>query len=346
VEISAYASPDGGAQLNDKLAAQREKNTSKYLENELRKQSINTDINARYTAQDWEGFRQLVQASNLQDKELILRVLEMYPDTETREKEIKNISFIYEDLAQTILPQLRRSRITANIEIIGKSDDEIRDFWKNDPKKLSVEELLYASSLTDNVAEKEKIYQYVTVHFPQDYRGWNNMGTLFFKRGEWNKAKQSFDRAAQVAPSAPEVNANQALLALNSGNVDTAKELLGSASGANSLEEAMGLLYLMEGNYNQAVEAFGDTKSNNAALAQLLTRNYSQAKSTLDNNQTPDATTAYLQAIIGSRTNNFNVVVDNLRTAIALDRTIASKALNDLEFAKYRNNQEFIALTR
>ncbi|HCM21492.1 MAG TPA: hypothetical protein DIC46_12105, partial [Porphyromonadaceae bacterium] len=131
-----------------------------------------------------------VQASNLQDKELILRVLEMYPDTETREKEIKNISFIYEDLAQTILPQLRRSRITANIEIIGKSDDEIRDFWKNDPKKLSVEELLYASSLTDNVAEKEKIYQYVTVHFPQDYRGWNNMGTLFFKRGEWNKAKQ------------------------------------------------------------------------------------------------------------------------------------------------------------
>ncbi len=146
VEVSAYASPDGGVSLNEKLAAQREKNTSAYLEKELKSRKIDTDVYARYTAQDWDGFRQLVSASNLQDKELILRVLEMYPDSETREKEIKNISYVFEDLAETILPQLRRSRITANIEIVGKSDEEIMTAWNSNPKELTVEELLYAST--------------------------------------------------------------------------------------------------------------------------------------------------------------------------------------------------------
>ncbi|HBK95462.1 MAG TPA: hypothetical protein DDZ69_10660, partial [Porphyromonadaceae bacterium] len=157
--------------------------TTQYLEGELKRRKIDTDVNARYTAQDWEGFRQLLEASDLQDKELVLRVLSMYPDPETREREIKNISFVYSDLASTILPQLRRSRITANIEIIGKSDEEIMEFWRANPKKLSVEELLYASTLTDNDADKEKIYQYVTVNFPQDYRGWNNMATAYYQRG-------------------------------------------------------------------------------------------------------------------------------------------------------------------
>lgn len=344
VEVSAYASPDGGLSLNERLAEQREKNTSEYLARELKRQNVNTDINARYTAQDWEGFRQLVQASNLQDKDLILRVLEMYPDTETREREIKNISFVYDDLASTILPQLRRSRITANIEIIGKSDDEIMTFWRNDPVKLSTEELLYASSLTDDEAEKERIYQYVTVNKPQDYRGWNNLGTLFFKRGDMAKAKQSFDRAAQVSASAPEVNMNKALMALADNDINTAKELMGRASGANSLEEAMGLLYLMEGNYNHAVSSFGDVKTNNAALAQLLTKDYNKAKQTLESVLKPDATTAYLLAIIASRTNNFNDVLNNMRTAISRDGSMANKALNDLEFAKYRTNQNFMSI--
>lgn len=346
VEVSAYASPDGGLSLNEKLAAQREKNTSEYLTRELKKQNVNTDINAHYTAQDWEGFRQLVKASNLQDKELILRVLEMYPDTETREREIKNISFIYDDLAQTILPQLRRSRITANIEIIGKSDEEIMDFWRKEPNKLSTEELLYASSLTDSDTEKERIYQYVTVHKPQDYRGWNNMGTLFFKRGEMEKAAQSFERAAQVSPSAAEVNVNKALLALAKNDINTAKELMGKGSGANSLDEAMGLLSLMEGNYNQAVSNFGNVKTNNAALAQLLTKDYNKAKQTLESVANPDATTAYLLAIIASRTNNFNDVANNLRIAISRDKSMANKALKDLEFAKYRTNQNFMSLVQ
>jgi len=183
VEVSAYASPDGGLSLNEQLAAQREKNTSSYLENELSKRNIDTDVYARYTAEDWDGFRQMVSASDLQDKELILRVLEMYPDSETREREIKNISYVFEDLAATILPQLRRSRITANIEIIGKSDEEIMTAWNNNPKELSVEELLYASSLTADEKEKERIYQYVTANFSKDYRGWNNIRNYVLQTG-------------------------------------------------------------------------------------------------------------------------------------------------------------------
>ena len=346
IEVSAYASPDGGLSLNERLAAQREKNTTQYLEGELKRRKIDADVNARYTAQDWEGFRQLLEASNLQDKELVLRVLSMYPDPETREREIKNISFVYDDLASTILPQLRRSRITANIEIIGKSDEEIMDFWRNDPKKLSVEELLYASTLTDNDADKEKIYQYVTVNFPQDYRGWNNMATAYYQRGDYNSAKQALDRAALVSPNAAEVNVNKALFSMMDGNTQAAKELLGRSSSANNLDAAMGLLYLMEGDYNQSVDAFGDTKSNNAALAQILTRNYNAADLTLKAIQNPDTLTYYLMAIVGSRTNNFNNVLTNLRSAITMDKAMAARALNDLEFAKYRTNPDFMSMVR
>ncbi len=346
VEVSAYASPDGGLSLNERLAAQREKNTSKYLEGELSKRNINTDVYAHYTAQDWEGFRQLVAASNLQDKDLILRVLQMYPDSETREREIKNISYVFEDLAETILPQLRRSRIIANIEIIGKSDEEIMAAWNNNPKELSVEELLYCSTLTEDEGVQERIYQYVTANFSNDYRGWNNLGTMFFKQGDYAKAAQAFDRAAQVNPSAPEVNMNKALLAILNNDLVVANELLGKSAGADGLDSAMGLLSLLQGNYNQAVSAYGNSASNNAGLAHLLVKDYNKAKQTLESIDNPDAVTAYLLAIIASRTNNFNDVTSNLRIAIGRDRSIAAKALADLEFAKYRSNQEFMSLVR
>lgn len=346
LEISAYASPDGGLSLNERLAAQRERNTSQYLSKELEKRSIDSDINAHYTAQDWDGFRQLLEASNLQDKDLVLRVLSMYPDPETREREIKNISAVYSDLANTILPQLRRSRLIANIEIIGKSDEEIMDFWRNNPSELSPEELLYSATLTDDAAEQEKIYQFATVNFPQDYRGWNNLATMYYKNGNYDQAKEALNRAATVSANAPEVNANNALFALMDGNTNSAKELLGKASGANNLESVMGLLNIMEGNYNQAVDAYKDTQTNNAAIAQILTSDLRGAASTLNSIKAPDALTYYLLAVVGSKTNNFNDVLSNLRSAFSLDQSFVTRALNDLEFAKYRNNADFMSLLR
>ena len=344
IEISAYASPDGGLSLNEKLAAEREKRTSTYLDSEMKKQEVNAEINARYTAEDWEGFRQLVEASNLQDKDLVLRVLSMYPDPETREKEIKNISFVFQELAETILPQLRRSRLTANIEIIGKSDDEIMSFWNSNPKELNIEELMYGATLTDDKTEKEKIYQYITANYPQDYRAWNNIGTSFYREGDLNKAMQAYNRALQVKAQAPEANVNLALLALNENDVEKAEELLGTASGAKNLEQAMGLLYLKNGQYEQAVTAYEDTKSNNAALAQLLTNNYNRASETLKAIENPDETTAYLLAVIAARTNNFADVASNLRVAIERNSAMKMQAATDLEFAKYRSNSEFMSL--
>ena len=344
IEISAYASPDGGFSLNEKLAAEREKRTSTYLDSEMKKQEVNAEINARYTAEDWEGFRQLVEASNLQDKDLVLRVLSMYPDPETREKEIKNISFVFQELAETILPQLRRSRLTANIEIIGKSDDEIMSFWNSNPKELNIEELMYGATLTDDKTEKEKIYQYITANYPQDYRAWNNIGTSFYREGDLNKAMQAYNRALQVKAQAPEANVNLALLALNENDTQKAEELLGTASGAKNLEQAMGLLYLKNGQYEQAVTAYEDTKSNNAALAQLLTNNYNRASETLKAIENPDETTAYLLAVIAARTNNFADVASNLRVAIERNSAMKMQAATDLEFAKYRSNSEFMSL--
>ncbi|MDD2474757.1 MAG: tetratricopeptide repeat protein [Dysgonamonadaceae bacterium] len=344
IEVSAYASPDGGLTLNERLAEARERKTSTYLDQEMKKQEVNTDINAHYTAQDWEGFRQLVESSNLQDKDLVLRVLSMYPDPETREKEIKNISFVFQELAETILPQLRRSRLTANIEIIGKSDDEIMSFWKSNPSELNVEELMYAATLTDNATEKEKIYQFLTANFPQDYRAWNNIGTSFYRAGQLDKAMQAYNRALQVKPLAPEANVNLALLALNKNETDKAEELLGTASGAKNMELTLGLLHLKNGNYSQAVDAFGDAKTNNAALAQLLTNNYNRAAETLKAIENPDETTAYLLAVIAARTNNFAEVTANLRSAFQRNSAMKMQAATDLEFAKYRSNAEFMSL--
>ncbi|NDV79360.1 lipopolysaccharide assembly protein LapB [Dysgonomonas sp. 511] len=337
VEVAAYASPDGGFKLNEKLAEQREKNTSDYLKKEFKKKAIDTEINAKYTAQDWEGFKKLVEASSLQDKRLILDVLSMYPDPETREREIKNISVIYSDLAETILPKLRRSRLIANVEVIGKTDQELKAAATSDMSGLSVEELLYAANL-DGVS-KEKVYTYITQKYPNDYRGWNNLGAYHYANGQAAKAAQAFAKASSASSKSPEASMNQALLAMAEGNTAKAEQLLGNAAGASSLGEALGLLYLQKGDYNKAVQSFGDAKTNNAALAQLLTQNYNKAQQTLNAVTKKDATTYYLSAIVAARTNNTSGVVGNLKSAI--QNGVSAKAIaNDIEFSKFLTNSD------
>jgi tetratricopeptide (TPR) repeat protein len=345
VEISAYASPDGGLKLNDALAERREGNTEKYLNKELKKRKIEVPVDARYTAQDWDGFRELVSKSNLQDKDLVLRVLSMYNDPEQREREIKNISTVFKSLADEILPQLRRSRLTANIEIIGKSDSEIAALAKSDAGSLTVEELLYAATLTDNDAEKEAIYTKASNIYPNDYRAWNNIGMQRFRAGDFDKAEQMFNKANSIKNNS-EANVNLGLLALLKGDKSKAQQLLGNASDVPELGEALGLLYLEQGDYAKAVSSFAGTKSNNAALAQILTKDYSTAAQTLNGVKNADAITDYLKAVVAARTNDSNGVVSNLKAAIAKDRSIAQEAAIDLEFAKYANNASFTDLVK
>ena len=345
IEISAYASPDGGVKLNTGLAERRESNTSKYLDRELKKMKIDVPVDARYTAQDWEGFQELVSKSNIQDKDLVLRVLSMYKDSEQREQEIKNLSSVFSVLAEEILPQLRRSRLTANVEIIGKSDDEISALAKNNPSELNVEEILYAATLTNNDAEKMVIYTKASELYPNDYRTWNNVGMMAFRAGDLDKAEQMFNKANSVK-SNPEANMNLGLIALTKGDQAKAQQLFGNASGVAELSEALGVLYLEQGEYAKAVNSFGSVKSNNAALAQIMVKDYSKASQTLDAVARPDAVTSYLKAVVAARTNNANGVVSNLKDAIAKDKNMAKEAAIDLEFAKYATNSDFAALVK
>ena len=335
IEVSAYASPDGGLKLNTGLAENREKNAEKYLNNQLKKAKIDANVDAKYTAQDWEGFQELVAKSNLQDKDLILRVLSMYQDPEQRENEIKNISSVYKTLADEILPQLRRARLTANYDIIGRSDEEINEAFDTDAKVLSVEELLYAATLTNDKARQNAIFTKTTQLFPNDFRAYNNLGEMAFAAGDMAKAESFFKQAAAKNANAPEVNANLGLCELVKNNVAAAETFLGKATGANAANEALGNLYIKQGQYQRAVNAFGDAKTNSAAQAQILAKDYNKAKATLEAIKDKDAMTDYLMAIVGARTNNESLVKNSIKSAIAKDASLATKAANDREFAKF-----------
>ena len=337
IEISAYASPDGGVELNTTLAENRQNNTEKYMNQQLKKGKIETEVDAKYTAQDWDGFQELVSKSNIQDKDLILRVLSMYSDPEQRETEIKNISSVYKTLADEILPQLRRARLTANYDVIGRSDEEINAAFDTDAKVLSNDELLYAATLTNDNARKEAIYKKTVELYPNDYRAYNNLGMMAYANGDLAAAENYFKQAASKNANAAEVNTNLGLIALTKGNVADAETYLSKSTGANTANEALGNLYIKQGQYDRAVQAFGDTKTNSAALAQILAKDYNKAKSTLSAVKNPDAYTNYLMAIVGARTNNADLVKSSMDKVKQQDATLAAKAQNDRELAKYAN---------
>ncbi|WP_200832849.1 tetratricopeptide repeat protein [Bacteroides faecalis] len=345
IEVSAYASPDGGVSLNTTLAENREGNTTKLLNKDLKKDKIDVPMDAKYTAQDWEGFQELVSKSNIQDKELILRVISMYQDPAQRESEIKNISAVYKELANTILPQLRRSRLTLNYEIIGKSDEEITKLASSKPSELNIEELLYAATLTNDPSQQEAIYTQATKQFPSDYRAFNNLGKLAYQAGNIDKAETFFKKAASVNAS-PEVNMNLGLISLMKGDKGAAEAYFGKAAGTKELGESMGNLYIAQGQYERAVNSFGDSKTNSAALAQILAKDYNKAKNTLANVQRPDAYTDYLMAVLGARTNNASMVISSLKSAVAKEPALAKKAATDLEFAKFFTNADFMSIAK
>ncbi len=337
INITSYASPDGGAELNTRLAENREKNTKSYVQNKLKKDNISEfgELTANFTPQDWEGFQRLVAASNIQDKELILSVLSMYKDPEQREREIRNLSSVFDQLAEEILPQLRYSRITASIDVIGKSDEEIMNIYSLNPKALSVDEILYAATLTDNNDKRLQIYDTAIELYPKDYRAYNNLGMCQYIDQDYEAAEANFAQAARLAPESGEAQMNLGLVSLLNKNYKEATAKFGNAAGVPALGDALGVYYMKQGDYNSAIRAFGDSKTNNAALAQILNKDYSKAKNTLSGVVHPNATTFYITAILGARTNNEKMVMNNLRQAIKLDKSLAAKAQNDLEFAKF-----------
>ena len=336
VEIQAYASPEGGFKFNDKLANKRQNVSEKYVRKEMKSAGVEGNLDAHYTAQDWEGFQQLVQASNIQDKDVILRVLSMYKDPQEREQQIRNMSEGFRELADAILPELRRSRLIIHYETIGRNDEQIKAQYNEDAAKLSADELLYYATLEEDAAKKEEIYAKTAQLYTNDYRPLNNQAVMAFNRGDEAKATQLLAQAITKSHNAAEANATLGLIALKNGNVAEAENLIAKAADANALNEALGNLSIAKGNYAQAEEYFKDSYNNSAALAQLLNKNYAAAKATLNNIKNPNGLTSYLHAIVSARQGNKYAANSYLKEALQKDPSLKAYAENDLEFANMK----------
>ena len=334
LDMVSTASPEGKYSLNERLAAGREKSSAAYLQKFLKKAKMQGQITPEQIAEDWDGFKQLVENSNLQDKQLVLNVLGRISDPEAREQEIRNLSAAYKELADEILPQLRYSKVTATVRNIGHTDEEIADLWKSDKDALTIEELLYLANKS-NAADMESIYKFAEKKFASDYRAANDRAALYYKQGKADEAEQIWKSILSKDANNAQANMNMGLVAMNAADWQAAQTYLGKAGECVEYGEAMGTLLTNKGQYAQAISSFGDAKTNNAAVAQICAGNYSAAKAVLDAVANKDAMTYYLAAIVGARTNNSGDVTSNLTKAISMNSDLKNKALNDLEFVKF-----------
>jgi Flp pilus assembly protein TadD len=347
IEVLGYASPEGGQKLNEQLANARQSKSQSYLEQQLKNSKVKANISSDVTPEDWEGFQKALEASNIQDKDLVLRVLSMYTDPEERETQIKNLSTVFKAIADEILPELRRSRLVLTTDLIGKSDDEIKALVKSDAAALNVEELLYSATLFNDNNEKLAIYKKVVEIYPNDYRGYNNLGITYFAQGKVEDARQYYAKALQMEPSNPDVNYNAAIAAMAIGDLSKAEEYLGKAAGTEGdLAAAMGTFYTMKGDYNAAKNAYGTTVSNNAAVQKVLNEDYAGARQILAKVENPNALTAYIAAVVGARTNDREAVYSNLAVAVQRDSQLKARAKKDIEFAKYMEDEKFQEIIR
>ncbi len=343
MEISSYASPDGALDLNTQLAKSRQDVSSKFLTKELKKSEVEATFKTKFTPEDWDGFKELMGKSNIQDKELILRVLAMYTDPEVREREIKNLSSAFTDVAAEILPQLRRSKFTTSIELIGKSDEEIAALADSDPSKLNPAELLYAATLTKDLNKQLAIYNSFMKFYSADWRGFNNAGMVLVKQQKYTDAKSLFENAEKLNNSEPIIKNNLGVCELKEGNLAKAETYFGAASGAgDAVNNNLGILSIIKGDYAKAVKYFGESDSPNTGLAKILVGDNNGALKSLENCTWEDRSMIeYFKAVVGARTSKENLMHESLDKAIKLNPELKKTATTDMEFAKYFNEAKF-----
>lgn len=349
-QISAYASPDGPLDLNTTLAGNREKTGQAFFTKNFKAAKVDEIVQSDFlkvvaTPEDWDGFKKLMEESNIADKQLILRVLSMYSDPVVREREIKNIAAAYEEIKQGILPQLRRSKMTVNVEIVGLSDQEIIAQFDQDPSKLKLEEILYAGTLTDDNSKKLSIYQAAARYYPSDYRTKNNLGVACLNADRLSDAKTALNEAKSINND-DIVKNNLAVVALREGDIAAAEELLTSAGSTDDVKYNLGTVKIIQGKYSDAISYFGSQVEVNAALAKLLAKQNDAALSTLNSVKSEDALVYYLKAVIGARTQNTDLLMNNLRTACSKSATLKANAKKDIEFGKYFEDSTFKSIVQ
>ena len=343
MEVSSYASPDGSLDLNTKLAEKRQEASSKFLTKELKQDEVEAEFKTKFTPEDWDGFKEMMSKSNIQDKELILRVLSMYIDPEVREREIKNLSSAFVDVAAQILPQLRRSKFTTNIDLIGKSDEEIAALADSDPSKLNPAELLYAATLTKDLNKQLAIYNSAMKQFPNDWRGFNNAGMVLVKQQKAADAKSLFEKAEKLNNNDPIIKNNLGVCALKAGDLTNAETLFGAASGAgDAVNNNLGILSIIKGDYAKAVKYLGDSDSPNTGLAKILAGDNNGALKSLENCTWEGCyMKEYFKGVVGARTAKENLMYESLEKAVKLNPELKKTIATDMEFAKYFNEARF-----
>ena len=343
VEVSAYASPDGPVDFNTVLAGERKNSSSDFLTNKLTEAGLDIDLKTKYTPEDWDGFKEKLEASNIQDKELILRVLSMYDDPEVREREIRNLSETFTVLAEQILPELRRAKLLTSVDLIGKSDAELKSLAQSDPASLNPAELLYAATLFNSLDDQLDIYNSFIKVYPDDWRGPNNAGYVLVKQMKYDDAKPLFEKAERLKNDEPVIKNNLGAIAIYEGDIAQAETLLGAASGAGEeVNYNLGMVSIKKASYNQAVRYFSDFQDTNTALAKMLNGNNNGALRDLENFERPNCfMKEYLMAVIGARTAKENLLFDSLKEAVSINPDMKEKAKTDMEFAKYFNNPRF-----
>lgn len=342
LQVLGYASPDGSYELNRNLAEKRQEVTTSYVNNQLKQIKANITVDSKFTAEDWDGFQKLMENSDIQDKELIIRVLSMYQDPEQREREIKNLSQTFKEIADEILPQLRRARLKMIVDVTGKSDYQIRRAAVDNAHLLTAEELLYAGTLMQSDKFKDEIYEKFIDRFPTDERGYINLGLVRYDRNELTDAENLFKKALSINPENPDANFNMGLICLKKEDFKDAETYFGKAGeSTGNLNKALGATYIAQGDYKKAEQVLKGIYSNNTALSQLLNKNYNDARKTLQNIQEPNSLTAYLAAIVAARTNDRSTLYKKIKQVIKLDNILSRRIITDIEFDAYKKDPKF-----
>jgi len=349
IQVASYASPDGPEDMNANLVDQRGKTGEGFAKDQLKKVEGASNIISRQTtqAEDWEGFKKEAEASNLKDKDLILRVLSMYSDPNVREREIKNISAAYTGLKTSVLPKLRRSEIKAVLETKEKTNAELISLSKANPAQLSNEEALYASTLADlDPQTKINLLKDYTSKNPNDWRGFNNLGVNYVKTGDLASAKTQFEKAKSIDGNQGAVYNNLGVVDYSNNEVEGAKENWNKAKNFGSQEAGynLGVINIREGEYDKAVVNFGTVPTFNKALAETLNRSTADAKSTLNNVESEDAWVDYLKAIVAAKNSDQDGVISNLKNACKKNSELKNYAKNDVEFIRYFEESAFKAI--
>ncbi|MCQ2959277.1 MAG: hypothetical protein MJ198_03695 [Bacteroidales bacterium] len=343
VSIVGYASPDGPEDGNESLAKNRQAAAEKAL-----KGSIKTSYEANYTAEDWDGFRMLMENSSIQDKEAILNILSQYSDPVVRESEIKKMGTVYKEIANDILPQLRRSKIVVSAEKVGKSDSVLLSagLGKSDVQ-LTEDEYMFAATIAENSDDAEKILKNGATAISNSWKIVNNLGCVQMDAEKYDDAQASFARADELSEGDKAVKNNMGVLAVKQGDLAKGFEYFEVAQGAGpEVKYNMGTVKVKEGDYPTAVEMFGSNKTFNAALAKLLAGDVDGALSTANEIEEQDAATDYLKAVISARQKNYDGIINNLKSACEKDASFKDRAKKDLEFADFSDDSAFEAIVK